>query len=79
LGTVVAASPSLAPIRSGTIPGQCAACGLEDSAEWGVAFCSQRIPGPPAYLRLCDDCYRSTMEWLRIMPDRGKHRLKGYS
>ena len=76
---MVASSPSLAPIRSGSLPGQCGACGLEDSAEWGIVMRRHRDRFGEGYFRLCDDCKTAAIEFLKTRPDRGTHRLKGYS
>lgn len=61
------------------MPGQCAACGIEHDAEWGLTIRRDRSRDLSAYVRLCDECYRSLMTFLMERPDRGLVPLEGYT
>ena len=50
----------LADMEPGVLPGQCAACGAYESAEWTVTVSHDPTARElrPAHWRLCETCYR---------------------
>lgn len=62
--------------------GQCAACGLEDAAEYDVVVTHRPPEGVesiPGVFAVCEACWRTLIAVWERTPDRGREPLEGYT